>query len=312
MESMGGLKKAHHTILVTGGTGFLGSHIVRHIINNGDEALVIHRHSSSVERLKDILCSERIFFFDTSIVPVEDIFLSHGVDFVIHTATVYGRAIEDISDMVYANLWLPLRLLEISLRYPTTGFLNADTFFNEDQDLPDRRSLYVAFKKDFLSIGRRLVKESSTDIKFINMRIEQMYGPADHPDKVVPSLIKSLLSGKEILHLTRGEQKRDFVFVEDVAAAFMQVIQHSDVLERDEEFGIGSGSSLSLRDFVELAKDLTGSMTRLDWGALPYRKNEIMDSAASLEHNKKIDWNTRYTIESGLEKTIQFYKALQQ
>ena len=142
-------------------------------------------------------------------------------------------------------------------------------------------------------------------LKFINMRIEQMYGPEDREEKFVMSILKSFLMKEPSLDLTRGEQKRDFVYVDDVAAAFIKAVENYDALKIFEEFGVGFGKSITIKSAVLKIKELTKSDTILKWGALPYRKNEIMDSKAAVKANKKIGWEPKVSFDDGLRLTIK-------
>jgi nucleoside-diphosphate-sugar epimerase len=138
-----------------------------------------------------------------------------------------------------------------------------------------------------------------------------MFGPRDDNQKFIPFIIHTLLHNPSKLALTAGQQRRDFVYVADVADLFVHIVKHVDTLNTFEEFSAGTGQSVSIREIVEYIHDSIKSTTSLEFGALPYRINEIMDSAAQIELNHKIDWKPSVDIYTGLDQTISYYKNQQ-
>ncbi|MDB5259220.1 MAG: NAD-dependent epimerase/dehydratase [Candidatus Taylorbacteria bacterium] len=233
-------------------------------------------------------------------------FSEHKIDAIIHTATCYGRNRESWPEISEPNLILPLRLLSLGEQAGVTCFINSDTFFNHKIKFEKNESYYVQTKKDFLDIARHALP--SMKMKFFNLRIEQMYGPNDNPDKFIPIMIQKLISETESIPLTPGEQKRDLVYVDDVARAFLNILKKQHELEQYVEFGIGHGHSVSILELVTYLKEITGSTSALGFGMLPYRDNEIMDSYAATENHGKIDWKAETDWKDGLRKTVASYK----
>lgn len=293
------------TILITGGTGFLGSKIVSLILKKGHKVIILIRKNSSLERIKNELGNKRLILFSTE-NHINDCFIKHKIDFIIHTATCYGRNNEARSEIADANLLLPLNLILCAEKYGVDGFINSDTFFNEKINFEKKESIYVETKKNFLTIAKIILP--NLKIKFINMKIEQIYGPNDSTEKFVPFIIKELLSQKISIDLTLGKQRRDFVYSEDVAGSYLNVINYFKILNSYEQFNIGTGESIEIGRVVKRLKKLTQSKSILNFGKLKYRKNEIMDSFADIKNNEKIHWKTRVSLESGLIKTINHFK----
>lgn len=289
-------------VLVTGGTGFLGGHVVPLLLSKGYQVIVVKRPGGNLGRLSSVQKDNRLSFVEYP-CDIKECFEKNPPDFVIHLATCYGRGHDSFADVPLANLVMPLDVLELSLNHSVKAFLNADTFFVGTLGLPPKEKSYITTKKLFLETAQEMMK--NTDLKFANLRIEQMYGPGDGMSKFVPSVLKALLNNQSSLDLTPGEQRRDFVYVEDVARAFVLAMESYGSLASFEEFQIGSGESLSIKDAVVLMKKLTGSVTDLKWGALPYRKHEIMDSKAMIAANQKINWKPNYSFNDGLVATIK-------
>ncbi len=94
-----------------------------------------------------------------------------------------------------------MRLLDMGLRYHADAFINTDTFWDENMDLPIGLKYYALSKKDFLKYAHLAIEEHAT-MKFINLKIEHLYGPRDDKKKFLPYIISTLLSGKDKIPLT--------------------------------------------------------------------------------------------------------------
>lgn len=302
------MTESQAVVLLTGGTGFLGSYILKMLLENGHGVVLLKRKDSNLSRINELLKNTRLKLFDVE-NGLAACFRDNKIDFILHTATCYGRDDERSAEIIKTNLSLPLELLEFGRRHGCQGFINADTFFNEQLGLKPKERIYVKTKKYFVHLAQEIVPAAG--FKFVNLIIEHMYGPNDSAKKFVPFIVGEILKNSEV-PLTRGEQKRDFIFVEDVARAFVLVLNNFDRLGRWEEFGVGTGLSVTIKDFVERIKDRSKSEAKLKWGALPYRENEIMDSFADVSANQKIGWKAEISLEDGIDKTLSFYKILAQ
>jgi nucleoside-diphosphate-sugar epimerase len=133
-----------------------------------------------------------------------------------------------------------------------------------------------------------------------------MYGPGDDASKFTTHVIRSCLGNAPELRLTPGEQKRDFIYIDDVVAAYLLLLQqHLELPRAFTQLGLGSGQAVRIRDFVEQVHRLSQSRTELKFGALPYRQGEIMESAADIAALQRLGWHARYTLEQGLSQAIQ-------
>jgi nucleoside-diphosphate-sugar epimerase len=150
------------------------------------------------------------------------------------------------------------------------------------------------------------------DFTCINVSLEHFYGPGDDETKFVTYIIHNLLKNVDKIDLTKGEQKRDFIYIDDVVDAFTKIINSLDNFNRDfYEFEIGTNYPLSIKQFVELAKQLSGNKhTLLNFGALPYRENEVMNYYVNTSEISKLGWKCNRTIEEGLKKMIELERDL--
>lgn len=286
-------------ILLTGATGFLGSHILCRLVEKGAAVTVLTRRSSDLRRIKHL--SGRFEAIVIEDVVLKEIFNEHKFDLIIHCATDYGRKQCDPADILETNLIFPLRLLHLGVRAGIKGFINTDTILEKGV------SHYSLSKNQF----REWLSVYSHEIYCVNVALEHFYGPADDPTKFVSFLINNLVNKVDKIDLTMGEQKRNFIYIDDVVEAFMKIVESVSGLTRGySHFEIASGDCISIREFACLAKKLFGSeVTKLNFGAIPYRENEVMEVSVDTRAIKNLGWRAVTSLEEGLLKTIDSAKG---
>ena len=113
-------------------------------------------------------------------------------------------------------------------------------------------------------------------------------------------------AGEPITIIGDGTQRRDFIHVDDVASAFLIILRNllSNV-ELEYEYSIGSGSSISLKFFSEIVLEITNSITRIEYGALSYRKGELMYSQGDITQLNKLGWEVKISLKEGLLRYLK-------
>ena len=286
------------TLLLTGGTGFLGSNILRNVINDGYEVIVLKRRSSNTSRIKDI--TNDLTLYDIGQIDLEEVFKEHQVEKIVHCATNYGRAVSNPLEILEANLMLPLRLLELGKKYKINCFINTDTILDKGINY------YTLSKSQF----RQWLAVYAADSVCINIELEHFYGPYDDDSKFVTNIVHKLLSKVDHIDLTAGKQKRSFIYIDDAVDAFIKIIRHSNSLTQGfYNYQVGSGQKVTVRKFVEMAKKITHNRkTNLNFGALPYRENEVMDPQLDLKKLMALGWQQGISLAAGLAKMIEIEK----
>jgi nucleoside-diphosphate-sugar epimerase len=286
------------TVLITGGTGFLGSHLVHALLKKNKNVAVLKRSISNIWRISDV--AQNIKFYDIDSEGIEKAFKEQHIDVVIHTACNYGRNNDALSSIVETNVLFGLRVLECSINF------NTDTFFNTDTLLQKYLNVYSLSKKQLVE----WLKQESDKIQVINMKLEHMYGPKDDSSKFVPWIIQQLQENIVHIPLTSGMQQRDFVYIDDVVSAYMTVLDNIQILEQFSEFDVGSGDLVSVHDFVtELSLEFKRlhpeNITRLDFGALPYRQGELMAVSINIEPLRSMGWHSNVDYKNGIKKILK-------
>ena len=286
------------TVLLTGATGFLGSHICEQLVHDGRKVIILKRKVSDTWRIKSVL--DKVVSYNADDTDLSEIFTENNIEVIIHAATTYGRKGERPPELIQSNVIFPTKLLEMAVRF------NTDSFFNTDTILYEYLNYYSLSKKHFSD----WLKIYSKSIKVFNLKLEHVYGEKDGREKFISMVINSFLRSMNKIQLTEGNQLRDFIYVDDVVSAYIEILKKASKFERKYiEYSIGSGVSISIKEIVELIKKLTmNTVTKTEFGAIKYRENEIMNSVADLTRiREEIQWEPKFGLETGLKKTIDWY-----
>jgi CDP-paratose synthetase len=280
-------------ILVSGGTGFLGSKIVHNLHKIGHQITILVRKSSETI---DIINKDISFVYYTDL----NIEISkNNYEAIFFCATKYSYDKDKVIELLDANLILPLNLLKAAVNNKVKYFINIDTLV--DDNIND----YSMSKSNL----RYWLKKFDNSINIVNIRIDHFFGPGDKSFKFINSMIESLLSNEKHIDLTKGDQKRAFIYVDDVVSAICLIIKNLHSVNCYQEYNIAGSKSYSIKYIVEKIKLLTNNQkTELLWGKLPHRKNEIFDTSCNLDLIKSLGWKQNTDLSSGLLNTINFYK----
>ena len=138
-------------ILLTGATGFVGSHLLKTLTVIGYRVIIILRNNSSTARISSFLGSVIVYNIDH--VPLDSVFKENPIDIVIHLATHYGRKGESISAIAQTNLIFGLNLLDEALAHGVSLFINTDTFYHQGSVISEHLQTYSLSKKNNSSSG---------------------------------------------------------------------------------------------------------------------------------------------------------------
>ena len=287
-------------ILITGGSGFLGSALVHRFVERNDQVALLLRPESKLDRLKGVdpkavkigRCAgdqETIEFVRTT-----------DPDVIVHTACSYGRRGESLTAILDANVRLGLLLLEEAqaLNHPVT-FVNTGTVLHSEV------SSYALSKNQFAAWGKQIVEVSKGQLQFINVLLQHMYGPGDDASKFTTYVLKACQDNRPELELTAGEQQRDFVYIDDVVSAYIVIVDQRAKLASFEEIELGSGDAPTIKFLVETIHRLTASTTQLKFGAVAYRPNEAMLCEADVTRLRQLGWVPQYDLQAGINQTIK-------
>jgi nucleoside-diphosphate-sugar epimerase len=120
-------------------------------------------------------------------------------------------------------------------------------------------------------------------------------------------MIKRLKKNEAKIDLTAGDQMRDFVYIDDIVSAYKTVL-NDDVNSNYAEFSVATQQLISIKEVMNILKELSGSTTNLNFGAIPYRENELMHSLSDNSDLSALGWKPACSIQEGLIKCVEFNK----
>lgn len=289
-------------VLLTGATGFIGSHILMALHEAGHDITVIKRSTSVVPAHIEII--NNVSWYDNDENLYSKLKSLERFDVIVHLATNYGSKKGDWVGIENDNVGFPLFLLQFAMGNGCKLFINTDSFFSRRVYSYAHMEEYILTKQCF-SMWGVLVTRKIPDFCFVNARLEHVYGPGDGAEKFTMWLLKNLITNKKEINLTACDQKRDFIYIDDVVGAYLSIMNNAASLKGYCEIGIGSGNSVPLKDFVLTAKNITGSGAKLLFGAVPQRQGEIMHSQADPLILNSFGWKPEIDLIEGINRTVK-------
>ena len=325
-------------VLVTGGAGFIGSAVIRHILSQtGDSVVNVDKltYAGNLESLAAVSGSERYRFEQVDIcdqAALERVFAAHRPDAVMHLAAEshVDRSIEGPAAFVQTNIVGTYTLLEACRQYwqGLTGaardafrfhHVSTDEVFG-DLEGPEGlftestpyapSSPYSASKASSDHLVRAWYRTYGLPVLLTNC--SNNYGPYHFPEKLIPLMILNALEGKPLPVYGRGDQVRDWLYVEDHARALCQVMARGRL---GETYNIGGHNEKSNLQVVESLCDLLQELAPVAQRRYrdlitfvqdrPGHDHRYAIDAGKIE--RELGWSPRETFESGLRKTVQWY-----
>ena len=296
---------------MTGATGFLGSHLLEALLNEGYHVIAIKRSESDVSRIEHLL--EKVSVYDIDETPLVEIFSKNSIDYIAHLATLYRKFDngQELEEMIESNVSFPALLLELAVKYGVQGFINTGTFFEYDcATLPvDEKAkikpfnFYAKTKLAFETI----LSTYSDKLHINTLRLFSPYGEKDN-EKLIPYIIKKSILN-EMIELSDGFQKLDFIYAGDIVDAYLMSLRNmqKNYQTSYQVYNIGSGVAISVREVVSIIEQQLGRSIKKQWGAPSKLDIPVAFADISLAMND-FGWRPKHSIHEGIEKTIQYYK----
>ncbi len=298
-------------VLVTGGLGFIGSHLVRRLMAEGCEVHVFG--NTETHNVSDIL--DKIKIHDVDLRRFEDV--KRSVEKIKPLKIFHLAAYVNVSRtiepemMINNNFGGTVNLIKAAESVDYDCFINTGTCeeygtnpvpFTEDQ-VPNPVSPYSVSKVKTTIFCQSYQKETGRPV--ITLRPFLTYGPFQRNNFLISYVITSALFKNEI-KTTKGEQAREFNYVSDIIDGYVLASMSDSAV--GEIINIGNGKEYKIRDVIGKILNLVGSKVKVD-NALPYREGEAMHFYCSNEKARRLlGWRPKTSLDDGLKKTIEWYK----
>lgn len=306
---------ARRRVLITGASGFLGSHITRAVLAKGGLAIAGVRSSSLLHRLKTTLNQIRLVGLDiTNQKNVQRVLKKERPEIVIHCAAYGVNPKEKDPAMAFdVNVRGTQMLLEAAAATKVKRFIYLGSCFEykglkrplKEDDPLEPNSAYGSSKVSASLLVPRLGR--LLNIEAVVLRCFSMWGPYEDKYRLVPTIVRASLS-KTPCELTPGKQIRDYSYVEDMAGWIAKIALLRRHLKHDV-INVGSGKSVSVEKFARQVAAQLKASSLLRFGARPYRKEEKASLVANVGRLKKLIGPLKQTpLEKGLKALCESIK----
>lgn len=309
-------------ILVTGGAGFIGSHLAKKLIGRGDAVIIIDNFNDyydpklKYDRIKHILkgCKFKLYKGDIRDYKLlEKIFKKEKFDKIVHLAAMAGVRNSLVDPFTYTeiNVMGTVNLLELSIKHKIKNFVYASSSsvygnnkklpFSEADSVDHPISIYAATKKaDELvaHVYSHVYKLPTTGLRFFTV-----YGPWGRPDMALFLFTDAIIKGKTIQVNNYGKMTRNFTYVDDIVNGTIKV------LDADLPYGvmnIGGDREDSLLKFIEIIENNIGQKAKKKLVPLP--AGDVVATVADIRKLRKLGWKPTTRIEVGIKNFVKWYK----
>ncbi|PJW15562.1 epimerase [Geobacillus sp. Manikaran-105] len=290
-------------VLVTGGAGFIGSHLVDSLLADGHNVIVVdnfdpfYNRSIKEKNIEKHLQSKNYTLFEKDIrdrEAIDKIFNRYKPEVVVHLAAKAGvrPSVENPNEYVEVNINGTVNLLDASVKYKVKKFifassssvygLNEKVPFSEDDPILNQASPYGATK----AAGESLCRSYSNcyGLPIVALRFFTVYGPRQRPDLAIHKFAKKILNNEPITLFGDGSTCRDYTYIDDIIYGIRASIDYC--LKGYEVFNLGNDRPIQLLDLVKNLEKVLGKNANIQW--LPEQTGDVPRTWASVEKSKKL------------------------
>ena len=306
-------------ILVTGGAGFIGSHLVENLINQGHELMVVDNLLSGKKQNIEHLISDNLFFDEIGSEEILKKVKHFNPDICFHLAAQSSVVISVEDPMLdfEHNILQPLQLIRTLLSTDCKKFVfssSGGTIFGEPDIIPTSEIDFAGEPESPYGISKKRLNEfiellfsNKENTTYSILNFSNVYGPRQDPHGeagVVSIFTSKMMNNLEPTVFGDGEQTRDYIFVQDVVDALLL----SSTIDEDLFLNIGTGNETSVNDLVSTLKSTIGYLGEVKYE--PKRDGELLRSVLDNSKAKKIlSWEPQYSLESGITELVNWLSA---
>lgn len=298
-------------VVVTGGTGFLGSAFVRRALQEGARVTLVSRHNSSHWRLRDY--EGRYSVLTAALSDLADVQLPTGEGrLMVHFAAAgVDQTFDDVATLAGVNVSGTASALEFAARSGVTRFvlLGSSGEYGPGTELRESSALnptseYGATRAAATLLARAFARRRNLDV--VILRPFAVYGPYEPAYRLIPYCILSGLRGEPI-RISSGVQTRDYVHVDDVADAVVRACVTESV--SGEIFNVCTGIETTVRATAELIAELTGGRSVVETGARADIPGEMWRTSGDASRARdRLSWRSCMSLRDGLAQTIEWFR----
>ena len=303
------------SVLITGGAGFIGSHLTKRLIQLGANVSVVVKYKSLIDNIRLSPIWNRITILEADLRNIDSLqqFENCSYDIVFHLAAYnhVGDSFLHVAESLGSNAIGTANLLEHAPKYGRF----TDTGTSEGYGLQDS----VPFREEFVpypispyAVGKYMgelyanMKRHQTQQPIFCIRPFNTFGPYQSDRAIIPELIIKCLRG-EAIETTQGKQTREFNYIDNIVDGFIAAAKVEPL--PNEVVNLGSNHEVSIQDLAKKIHLLSNSKSELKIGALPNRPTEIWRmSADNTRATDLLEWKPAISFDEGLKRTIDWFR----
>lgn len=301
-------------ILVTGGAGFIGSHLTHKLVSEGAKVSVIVKYNSIIDCPRLIKVWDKINVIEADLRNTDSVSEMKKISFdlVFHLAAYnhVGDSFKHVLENVNSNLISTINLLNNGPKIKKIIHMGTSEIYGLQKKLPfdvnekpNPMSPYAVTK--FGSELFSILKTKSSKLDLLCLRPFNTYGPYQSEKAIIPEMIIKCLQNKEI-RTTGGKQTREFNYIDNVIDGILFL--NKKVKHSVEPINVGSNKPISIKNLVKKIHKFTKSDSKLKIGYLKYRPNEIWKMQANNKFITSKGWKPKINFDEGLKSTIIWYR----
>lgn len=288
--------------IITGATGYIGSHVLKHLLSKGWEVHIISDPRFGYDNIKDVLTQIDVFEYSGDINALCLYFQKIQADVVFHlaAAVITNYKPEQVPVLIQSNVQFGTEVLEAMKQSNTRMIVSTGSYWqNYNSENYNPVDLYAATKEAFEKIVQFYV--DAFGFRHINLRLFDVYGEDDKRPKLWNTL-KEIAGTEKHLAVSPGEQQLDLIHISDVCTAFETAYYalQENVALTNETYGVRTGITYSLREAIRLLEECMGERIFVDFGAKPYKEREVMKPCDKYKYLPK--WKAVVTLEDGFRR----------
>lgn len=287
-------------ILITGSTGFVGSHLIPKILDKGHKVLEITRSLKSSDKRFGNKTQKHLISDNQELL--ERSILAFNPEIVIHLASFLtpNDDYSSLQKLLNANIEFFCRILDSLKNSNIKYFINTGTFaeYYKGGENLDPSYLYAATK----TASRSILDYYSRNYNFKQVTVVpySIYGTVDTQKRVVDIIIDSINS-ERFIDFSPGEQVLDFIHINDVVDFFMNLIEVLPEIPNKSNFQLGTGKGHTIKEVASLIENLTGKKALINWASKPYRTSDVMFAVANTDYSSyNFNWKSKLDLEEGI------------
>jgi UDP-glucose 4-epimerase len=302
-------------VLVTGGSGFIGSHLCRRLVEDGAEVYVMVKYNSVIDNVRLVSVWNTITPVEADIRNPDSLSALRNIqpDIIYHLAAYnhVGDSFSQVSEAVNSNGIGTVNMLEAYDGYERFVYISSSEVYGYQETVPFREDAAPCPLSPY-AVGKYMgelyarMRWHSANNPVVVIRPFNAYGPYQSPRAVIAETIIKCLLGEELL-TTEGKQTREFNFVGNLVDGFILAAESPKAV--GNIINLGCGHEVSIRDLVLKIHSLTHSDSPLRIGELDTRSGEIWRMCADNAIAKKLlEWEPKVSLEDGLKVTAEWYR----